>query len=588
MPAVPFWFGGADRPLFGWAHLPDDGRARAGVVLCPPLGIEAICTYYTYRQLAERLAASGLVAVRFDYDGTGDSYGGQSDPDRVGSWLTSVRAAIEEARGIGVERLAVVGIRMGALLGASAVAELPAVDGFVLWDPCLSGSAFMREQKAFRMLSLGGETADDGSVEAPGMLFPPQVVADLGTLDLLKSNERIAAQVLVLEDPNKPHSSRLEKRLSGSRVTLMPASGQSALLDPPRQETAWASIESVTNWLGALFADSASTRVLAPTRQEAAVGTDGQGRNIVERLVFLGPQELFGIVTEHEEYCPGTTIIFIDEGNTPHIGQSRMWVELARVWACHQLRVVRFDLSGNGDSGTRPGQLGHVPRALEAFDDVEQAAAAISPDDPRNVVLVGLCSGAYQALEAGLTLRPRGVLLINPVLTFDTSEAIPDPGRRARQSTKRWFVRAASPLVRVIGRLNRNVDVDRWLNSLEVATWPAAMRRRAPGVPEAVWWAVKRVLLQNPSDRVLSAVANGGVEIHLVVGPSDFLPIAMGGRARLKKLQRRGGLRLDVIEGLDHAALIVAQRTLLMDVMSDHVVGQYAPEKNALPLFSSA
>ena len=44
-----------------------------GVVLCQPLGIEAICVYFSYRPLADRLAQLGLAVLRFDYDGTGDS-----------------------------------------------------------------------------------------------------------------------------------------------------------------------------------------------------------------------------------------------------------------------------------------------------------------------------------------------------------------------------------------------------------------------------------------------------------------------------------------------------------------------------------
>ncbi len=48
-------------------------------MLCQPLGIESICVYYSYRLLAER----GLAVLRFDYDGTGDSTGQETDPDRV-------------------------------------------------------------------------------------------------------------------------------------------------------------------------------------------------------------------------------------------------------------------------------------------------------------------------------------------------------------------------------------------------------------------------------------------------------------------------------------------------------------------------
>ena len=86
----PVWFGAADRPSFGWLHVPDDGTARAGVVLCPPLGYEYVCAHRTIRHLAEALAAAGFCVLRVDYDGTGDSSGDHDDPRRVRAWIETV------------------------------------------------------------------------------------------------------------------------------------------------------------------------------------------------------------------------------------------------------------------------------------------------------------------------------------------------------------------------------------------------------------------------------------------------------------------------------------------------------------------
>src|SRR5262249_20114005 len=107
-----------------------------------------------------------------------------------------------------------------------------------------------------------------------------------------------------------------------------------------------------------------------------------------------------------------------------HIGPSRLWVEFARRWASIAIRSVRFDLSGLGDSPARPGQPEFVARAPEAFDDVLDAARAVSPRDASDVVLMGLCSAAYQALESGLELVPRAVVALNPVLSFQPPEML--------------------------------------------------------------------------------------------------------------------------------------------------------------------
>ena len=51
-----------------------------GVVIVPPVGYEYWSSHRTLRTLAERLAGQGCCALRFDFDGTGDSAGDQWDP----------------------------------------------------------------------------------------------------------------------------------------------------------------------------------------------------------------------------------------------------------------------------------------------------------------------------------------------------------------------------------------------------------------------------------------------------------------------------------------------------------------------------
>src|SRR5260370_616482 len=91
--------------------------------------------------------------------------------------------------------------------------------------------------------------------------------------------------------------------------------------------------------------------------------------------------------------------------------------------------------SATSSRGSRPGRAEWGGRALEGFDDVAGVAAAVSPADPSNVYFVGLCSAAYQAIENALMLRPRGIIAVNPVLSFlppeMTAGGSMDPRRRA-------------------------------------------------------------------------------------------------------------------------------------------------------------
>jgi alpha-beta hydrolase superfamily lysophospholipase len=577
--ATPFWFGSTQRPLFGWFHAPQDRPVSGGVVLCPPLGIEAICVYFSYRVLAERLAEAGIAVLRFDYDGTGDSVGDDDEPGRVEAWLGSVHAALDVLTASGVGRVGVLGMRMGALLAADEVARWGHVDALVLWDPCVTGRSFLREQRALRMLSIGGEDGADGSVDAPGLRFHPQTVDSLNGLELPEAAGDLAGRTLVLTHPERPRSARLTRRLGQSGVEWMEATGQGALLDPPLQEPPYETIGHVADWLSGALAGPAGP-IVTPESGPAVVGRSPGGEAIVERH---RPLELFGIVTEVPGRTAGPTIVFIGEGNTPHIGQSRMWVELARVWAGAGLRVLRFDLSGNGDSGVRPGQPPHVARAIESFDDLREVRRAISPDDPREVVLVGLCSGAYQAIEEGLIAPPRGVCAVNPIMTFPMVDrpATGGPRRRARQTTKGWVHRAARvPATWAAHRWAKD-DPDHWVEALEIGRWPAAIARRAQ-VPASVWWLVNRYLLENHTVEILERVVDAQVDTLLLCGPDDLQPIALAAQGALRRLERTGRFRLAVLPELDHAGLLVEQRRALKDALTEHVVTRFAPAPGAV------
>ncbi|HEY1229489.1 MAG TPA: alpha/beta hydrolase, partial [Ramlibacter sp.] len=127
----------------GWYHAPTTPWHDLAVVLCPPIGFEAVSSYPTQVQLAMALADAGLPVLRVDYHGTGDSAGDSSSPDRVEAWLASIEAAGAQARlRSGATEVALLGIRLGATLAVEAARRLGGVDSLLLWAPCASGKAF--------------------------------------------------------------------------------------------------------------------------------------------------------------------------------------------------------------------------------------------------------------------------------------------------------------------------------------------------------------------------------------------------------------------------------------------------------------
>ncbi len=190
MARVPIVFGDARR-LTGFYHPPDGSRVRSqAVVLCNPLGYEAMSVHRTYRHLAERLASSGFPVLRFDYHGTGDSPAPSNHSGGPAAWVESIRSAAGEARRLsGAERLALVGTGFGASLAATAAARMADVESLVLWAPVVSGRAYARALRAFRLFKYsdaGPAPRNDGGEEIAGYFFSRETLAAFAEIDLLR------------------------------------------------------------------------------------------------------------------------------------------------------------------------------------------------------------------------------------------------------------------------------------------------------------------------------------------------------------------------------------------------------------------
>jgi alpha-beta hydrolase superfamily lysophospholipase len=548
MTATPLWFGPTGRPLFGWVHLPEHNLARGAVVLCPPLARELTSAQYSYRLLAERLAASGMVAVRFDYDGTGDSSGDDRDPRRVESWLASIGHAVDLARSTGAPSVSLVGMRVGALLAATAAARLGSIDAVVLWDPCSPARSFVREQAALQRLLGVVDRDPGGGTELPGFVFSAETVADLASLSVPPS---LAAprRVLLLTRPGRPAATELTAAL-GAPTEDDEAIGQDLLLEVESlyHEIPNETIGRIVSWMGAENGATPSP-VSVRARDVASMSVGGAG--ITERMMRLGPIGLFAIASEPATATGSPTVLMLNSGNDWHVGPHRLWVDLSRRWAAAGFRCVRFDESGLGDSPVRPGLEDHVVRAPEAFDDVAEAVSALEPDDPGSVILVGLCSGGYQALENALIRAPRAVYAINPILHFRPPELDKGPIDPRRQ-----ICQPATGLAQAYRWLQIE-PVRRRLRTLAWRFLAVRNRRR-----KASTW--------------LGRLDEAGVRVLVICGEDEARPFgdAPAGGA---DAGGSGGIRFDVIADLDHALVPASQRAVVIDRMTEDLLARFSP-----------
>lgn len=221
----PFYFGDSAAPLYGVYHAPrEDRRDPVAVVMCYPFGVEYMRAHRAFRQLTHLLSRGGLHVLRFDYGGTGDS-AGEGEDGSVDRWIGDIGAAVDEIRDTaGVERASLVGLRLGASLGALAARQRTDFDRVVLWDPIVSGERYAEELLAFADLhGANGRNGEmrvwpDRTVGIGGFPMTPALRAGIQGVDLAQGPPPNAARVDVIVSEERPDCEALSGRWSAAGV----------------------------------------------------------------------------------------------------------------------------------------------------------------------------------------------------------------------------------------------------------------------------------------------------------------------------------------------------------------------------------
>jgi alpha-beta hydrolase superfamily lysophospholipase len=561
----PVWFGPEEAPIFGLVNA--NGReVRGAVILCYPLGREHLSAYPTFSRLASGIADLGLLALRFDYRSTGDSFDRTQPEPSSSQLLDDVRHAIDYVRSLGAVHVSIVGMRMGALLAALAAATEP-IEQVVMWDPCTSGRSFIRAQRVLSLSVPSAGVSGSGAEDVPGLYLPPEILKEVSKLELGEGSASLADRILILTRSGSPLDRRLLDPLVLPEAEYQEAAGQPELLDRPTpfQEVPVAAVGSIIDWLDRA-APSATHPVGLPEPDGTVVapwpsaGGDSAAL-ITERVVRLGPSGLFGISSQPKEGPEGPVFLFVSLANEHRIGPGRLWVELSRHLATLGFQSVRLDLAGAGDS---PGPVLDPDDvySYRAVDEVVQAAEAVTAGDPGNAVLIGVCSGGYHALEAAVRLAPRGIYGINPTVFFPPPETkgggIRNPGRRfnlpmpsgatirGKVVSMQWLERRVPPVKWAARRFPEATMTARRVGRGAVDSMGRPVRRIS-------WWVRSRSgpAAGGPAGE-LAKLARAGTDVFLICGPEEMRPFAKTSDL-LGTLDDRSRLQLEVIPPLDHA-----------------------------------
>ncbi|MDI9917073.1 alpha/beta hydrolase family protein [Rhodococcus sp. IEGM 1379] len=423
------WFGPATTPLLGFVHVPQSGTAREAVVLCSPIGKEHIDTYRGMRLLANELATRGIVAFRFDYEAIGDSTGAEDAPDAMHRWQDSIVSAIDYVRRSGAQSVSIVGLRLGALLAASALTECGAINSIVLWDPIINGRNYVREQRAFYAISVGKDDPADPRVSIMGGTLAPECADELMTSRIngpFPGNPR----ALLAVRSSMRDSSAITRLTSTIQPDVLVLENHETFTSPPSfyVDIPYGYIDEIADWIdkNTPEASHAFVPTIVPT---ARVAVTASGEDVYESLERVGAHQLFAIRTHPVSPAtesaleaqpvafqkPGRGLVFFTTAIEHRIGPGRSWVKIAREAAEHSVTTLRFDRRGVGDTGRIDVNNPTSVYSLSADDDAMTAVTALGAS-PENLILAGLCSGGWTAASVALKVGARSTILVNMIL----------------------------------------------------------------------------------------------------------------------------------------------------------------------------
>lgn len=566
--AEPLFFGPVERPCFGWLHHPPARpHSDIGLVFCNPFGYEATSSHRSVRHFALAAVAMGVPALRFDYDGTGDSAGDDRDPGRWAAWLASVNHAADHIRhATGVRQVVLAGLRVGAAIAATVAGRRSDVAGLVAIAPIVSGKAWLRESKAFQSMMgfpappPGLELAADEQ-EVAGFVLTGETQASLAKVDLLALVERPASHILIVDRDDLPVDSRLASHLGalGARVEHRHLPGyQQMMLDAHEAVVPIAMIKAVSDWLQPLITAKSAMPPPAPAAGAPAVVAPG----IAEVPVLVDTKALFGILASPQHAKgPLPALVLVNSGAIPHGGPSRLYVRLARQWAARGWQVLRIDISGIGDSPPRAGEPENIVYAEGAVSDVSRSIDYLRQQRRATRVLAaGLCSGAYHVLKAAVAGAPlERVAVVNP-LTFHWKPGMslaypPFEVVSATAQYRRSLLQSQKLKKLFTGQVNLKAATH--IVARRMGLWAAGLRRN---LARSIGWPLSEDLAAE-----LNAVVERGVAMEFIFSSGDpgEMLLREGAGWTLGRLVRTGKIRIQRIDGPNHSFTPVWSQTSL-------------------------
>jgi pimeloyl-ACP methyl ester carboxylesterase len=294
-----------------------------------------------------------------------------------------------------------------------------------------------------------------------------------------------------------------------------------------------------------------------PGRRNAALVRDPNSSDpldlpdATEELHHFGrDQRLFGVLTRPRAAPNGRAILMLNAGSIHHVGPHRLYVRLAREAASFGCTSLRFDFEGLGDSILRSPGAENEPYPEWALANLAAAVEHVRSLGIKEVVLLGVCSGAQTAFQAGHE-RPDlpidRLVLVNPWFFFRTKGATYDPASHHYRDVAAYgrSMRDASRWKRL---LRGEVDVMRI-----VRTAGTHAARKAKAVAAELHEAVSPNGGTRLSRNLRQVLANGRrITMFEAEGEPAGAALQTEARRAVRNAKRSGAMTIERIPGADH------------------------------------
>lgn len=255
----PFYFNSGSESLFGvYYQAQAKSDLKRGVVICSPWGQEYIRTHRALHQLALRLSDAGIPVLKFDYFGTGDSSGDDTD-FAIERSVDEIKSAMNQLRQLSaVENIVLVGLRLGGTLAALADIKFGRDTRLVLWDPIVNGRSYLDELVEWHKHNLHYYFSDVNAVgtsqshEVLGFAMSDTMRDQLCGVDLLSQGWPLSKKVMLVEREPNERTAQLQTQLKNQRIEL-----HYQLIDGPQMWTAntdkglvpHQTLEAIVSWI---------------------------------------------------------------------------------------------------------------------------------------------------------------------------------------------------------------------------------------------------------------------------------------------------------------------------------------------------